>query len=118
MTARAKWKVHLGEIDGVTQFGRARLPIGLRVIGRVTKGAQFGALATNDEGQFFQVNGDHLQPLCKSQLHLAVKAARGQRPAQQSIRSIRSKPQTTAPQVIIKRRRSVVGPEETPGNNG
>jgi hypothetical protein len=76
----------------------------LRLLGSVTKGAGTGALAVDEDGNYLQVNGDHVSPLNSGQLRRAVAAARtsGWTPAMPT----RHEP-SRVPVVVIKRRRVV-----------
>jgi hypothetical protein len=72
----------------------------LRLLGSVSQGAGMGALAMDENGNYLQVNGDHVSPLTSDQLRRAVAAAKDWTPARPS----RQEP-SRAPVVVIKRRR-------------
>jgi hypothetical protein len=48
----------------------------LRLLGSVTRGAGMGALAVDEDGNYLQVNGDHVSALSSGQLRRAVAAAK------------------------------------------
>lgn len=70
------WHVRLGEIEW-KRYTYPR-PEGdpLRLLGSVRRGAQFGALAITEDGNFLQVVGDILQPLCLGQITRALANAK------------------------------------------
>ncbi len=71
-----KWFVRIGEEFALRFTRRRAADDPLRLLGSVTRGAQIGALATNDDGDYVQINGDHVTPLSRSQVHRAVTKAR------------------------------------------
>ena len=82
------------------------------MIGRIQRGAQFGALMQTPDGRYVLVNGDHVSELNQSQVACALKRAqaRPSGPAQHHARpadEARSPPAGT-PKVIIKRKRVIV----------
>ena len=98
-----EWLVQLGEREW-SQFTYARASDdALRLLGSVRRGARVGALAVTSQGEYLQVNGDHLSPLGKGQMQRALaKATKAER------RPRAPKPAATAPVVIVKRRRTLV----------
>lgn len=76
----------------------------LRLLGSVARGAGMGALAVDEDGNYLQVNGDHVSPLSGGQLRRAVAAAKASNwtPA----RATRQE-SSRVPVVVIKRRRLV-----------
>lgn len=76
----------------------------LRLLGSVTRGAGMGALAVDEDGNYLQVNGDHVSQLSSGQLRRAVAAAKTSNwtPA----RPTRQEP-SRVPVVVVKRRRLV-----------
>jgi len=106
MAGRNQWIVRLGETAVRRQCLSAELPPGLKLLGVVQRGAQYGVLALSEEGQYLQVNGDHVTPLGAAQIRHALNKAQSSRPAG-GARPYRAKPAGTAPVpvVIIKRRR-------------
>lgn len=76
----------------------------LRLLGSVTQGAGMGALAVDQDGNYLQVNGDHVSPLNSGQLRRAVAAARTF--SWTSAVPTRQEP-SRVPVVVIKRRRVV-----------
>jgi hypothetical protein len=99
------WRIQLGD-DHWARFTYAR-PEGspFRLLGSVARNAQVGALAETADGQYLQVNGDHVTPLSNGQLRRAIDAARRAAPRQAGRREQRSAP---PPVVIVKRRRLVL----------
>jgi hypothetical protein len=98
------WHIQLGD-DHWARFTYAR-PEGIpfRLLGSVARDAQVGALAETPEGQFVQVNGDHVTPLSNSQVRRAIEAARRAAPRRPARREANAAPPTI---VTIKRRRLV-----------
>lgn len=81
------------------------------MIGRIQRGAQFGALMQTPEGRHALVNGDHVSELNQSQVTCALEQAQAKPsgPAQHHARpadEARSPP-TGSPKVIIKRKRVI-----------
>ncbi len=76
----------------------------LRLLGSVSQGAAMGALAVDEDGNYLQVNGDHVSPLNDGQLRRAVASARTSdwTPAVPTRRE-----PSRVPVVVIKRRRVV-----------
>jgi len=75
----------------------------LQLLGSVRRGARIGALAITPDGQYVQVNGDHLSPLNGSQMRRALSKA-------EPVRGKPSAPPSpqNAPVIVIKRRRTIV----------
>jgi hypothetical protein len=113
-TARRGRVVEMGiDMDWVVRLGREEWQRftyerpesnSLRLLGSVTRGAGMGALAVDEDGNYLQVNGDHVSPLNSGQLRRAVAAARTSdwRP----VVPTRHEP-SRVPVVVIKRRRVV-----------
>ena len=105
------WRIQLGD-DHWARFTYAR-PEGspFRLLGSVARNAQVGALAETPDGQFLQVNGDHVTPLSNGQLRRAVDALRRHPAPRGFIRHefVPPPPASTTPTVVtIKRRRRVL----------
>jgi hypothetical protein len=99
------WVVRLGR-DEWQRFTYERSDDNpLRLLGSVAQGAGMGALAVDEDGNYLQINGDHISPLNSSQLRRAVAAARtsDRTPATHT----RLEP-SRVPVVVIKRRRMVL----------
>lgn len=77
-------------------------PEGAELLGVVERGMQIGALARLADGSFVQINGDVVQPLNRSQVEAALRAAR---PARPHGRFKASSAPVAPPVVTIKRRR-------------
>ena len=99
------WRIQLGD-DHWARFTYAR-PEGspFRLLGSVARNAQVGALAETADGQFLQVNGDHVTPLSNGQLRRAVDALRRAAPRRPIRREAHPAPPTV---VTVKRRRRVL----------
>lgn len=97
------WQVRLGAQEW-QRFTYPR-PEGdpLQLLGSVRRGARIGALAITPDGQYLQVNGDHLSTLNGSQIRRALSKAEPARAKP----SAPASPQN-APVVVIKRRRTIV----------
>jgi hypothetical protein len=104
------WHIQLGD-DHWARFTYAR-PQGsaFRLLGSVARNAQVGALAETAEGQYLQVNGDHVMPLSGGQLRRAVAAARRAAPRP----SVRRESVATPPVVVTFKRRRVLLKEPHP----
>lgn len=99
------WRVQLGD-EHWARFTYARAEgSDFRLLGSVARNAQVGALAETADGQYLQVNGDHVTPLATGQVKRAIDAARRTAP-RPSLRREAHNP-APAPVVIIKRRRRV-----------
>jgi hypothetical protein len=98
------WRVELGDTHWA-RYTYAR-PEGsdFRLLGSVARNAQVGALAETPDGQYLQVNGDHVTPLASGQVRRAIDAARRATPRAPVRREHPAAPPTV---VIIKRRRRV-----------
>jgi hypothetical protein len=101
----SKWIVRLGETPCLYNGIKARAPRGMKLLGTVMRGAQFGVLAIDGDGSYHLLNGDHIQPLSNSQARSAIEraisatATGGERTASQA--------RPAAPKVIVKRRRTL-----------
>ena len=76
----------------------------LRLLGSVVRGAGMGALAVDEDGNYLQVNGDHVSLLSSSQLRRAVAAAKTS--SWTPARPTRPEP-SRVPVVVVKRRRLI-----------
>ena len=104
------WHIQLGD-DHWARFTYAR-PEGspFRLLGSVARNAQVGALAEAADGQYLQVNGDHVTPLNSGQLRRAIAAARRAAPRPR----IRREPSAAPPVVVTVKRRRLVLKESPP----
>ena len=96
--------------------GSARLHSkGWVMLGRIQRGAQFGALMQTSDGRYVQVNGDHVSELNQSQVTAALRRAQsGPGPqARSDVPDTARAPKapSPAPRVIVKRRRVIQRPE-------
>ena len=105
MLKKPAWQVRLGPLEWL-KYTYAR-PEGdaLTLLGSVRKGLQVGALATNNEAQYFQVVGDHLTLLNTSQITKAMAKCKTTDSAPPHRTSLRA---TVAPLVIVKKRRTFI----------
>lgn len=102
---KAKWIVRLGQHEWARHTRVQDAGDALCLLGSVQRGAQIGALAVDNEGDYFQVNGAYVSPLNKRLIGKAVAAAKGRsapRPAPAPQRN------TSAPVVTVRRRRVAV----------
>jgi hypothetical protein len=84
---------------------------GLQLLGSIARAGQFGALAQTADGDYVQINGDHITPLNRSQVARAIRIA--QAAEQQRSHSPPRRAATSAPTIIVKRRRVVSPPRGT-----
>lgn len=99
----SKWLVRIGE-EYAIRFTAQRLPDDpVRLLGSIARGAQIGALAAKADGSYVQINGDHVTPLGRSQVHRAVTEARA---AQQASPRRARTTFSPAPVVTVRRRRA------------
>jgi hypothetical protein len=102
------WRVTLGR-ESATQYTHPAIEEqGLRLLGSVSRGGQFGALVQDSEGRFMQMNGDHSTPLNQSQIKAALRRAQaapdnGKRKLPHEAAAARE----VLPVVTIKRRRVI-----------
>lgn len=102
------WKILLGK-EQAQQYTHALVEEqGLRILGSVSRGSQFGALAQAADGRYVQINGDHVTPLSQAQIDRAVRRARSASDnARRLPRQESAMAKANAPVVTIKRRRVV-----------
>ena len=98
---KAKWDVRLGPAEWARHTHARDLDPSLQLLGSVQRGAQMGALAVDSQGEYFQVNGQHLAPLNKRLIAKAVAAAQKRAPG----RGAPPPKPRPAPVVTVKRRR-------------
>jgi hypothetical protein len=103
---RSKWHIRLGENEWIKHTYFRCENDDIKLLGSVRRGAQVGALAINQDGQFFQVVGDYLVPLNKSQVAKALAAASINPYLATSY--VKKAVPVTPPVVIVKRRRIAV----------
>ena len=102
-----KWLVRLGRSEWL-RFTYDRPPGDpLTLLGSIRRGMRFGALAINAEGEYVQVNGDHVSSLNASQVRNALRGVLG---PEEPPRPPKTEPEHK-PVVVIKRRRIVTRPE-------
>jgi hypothetical protein len=105
---KARCIVRLGAAEWARHTRPSSVVESLRLLGSVQRGAQVGALAVDDNGTYFQVNGVYVAPLSKRVVAKAVTAAQGR-----SARSEPPRPQSGSTAVVtVRRRRVVVSPTQ------
>jgi hypothetical protein len=104
MGTNKDWVVRLGREEWERHTYERPAADVLHLLGSVAHGAAIGALATDKEGNYLQVNGDHISPLNAGHLRRAVAAAKttGWAPPGLNVQE-----PSRAPVVVIKRRRLV-----------
>jgi len=108
MSTPRHWRIELGH-DRWAKFTYAR-PAGgaLRLLGSISRGMQVGALAQTQDGQYVQVNGDHVTSLPGGQVRRALALLKEAAPR---CSPTRSPPPERAVAVTVKRRRTIVRPD-------
>lgn len=101
---KAKWIVRLGQHEWARHTRPQDAGDALCLLGSVQRGAQIGALAVDQEGAYFQVNGEYVCPLNKRLIGKAVSAAKGRAPAP-ARRTPATQRSISAPVVTVRRRR-------------
>ena len=101
---KSKWVVRLG-LEWQRHTQSRSVGESLRMLGSVQRGAQVGALAVDDNGDFFQINGEYVAPLNKRLIAKAVKAAQGR--AQSRYEPPR--PRTASAPIVTVRRSRLAG---------
>ena len=96
------WFVRLGRVEWERHTYERPASDALRLLGSVRRGQQIGALATNHDGDYFQVVGDYVVPLKKSKIEAAVAKATAQGALATPMAFNR---RAAAPVVTVKRRR-------------
>lgn len=103
MAKKLAWFVRLGPLEWA-RYTYDRLDDDpLRLLGSVKRGPQMGALAITADGQYVQVVGDFITPLCTSQIVRALVKAKAPEPRAPA------RP-LCVPVVVVKRRRVFVAP--------
>lgn len=103
MSKKAGWQVRLGREEWARFTYEREEGDGIQLLGSVHRGLQAGALGLMADGQYVQINGDHITPLGAGQIRRAlgkVTPARGPAPYKRPAQSNRP-----APVVVIKKRR-------------
>ena len=72
---KSKWVVRLGQLEWSRHARPHDVGDGIRLLGSVQYGAQIGALAIDDSGEYFQVNGAYVARLTKRHIEKAMSAA-------------------------------------------
>jgi len=104
---KSKWVVRLGQSEWSRHARHNDIGTGMRLLGSVQHGAQVGALAIDDNGEYFQVNGAYVTHLTKRHIDKAMSSA-ARSVATPSVASPRSP--NAAPVVTIRRRRVAAAP--------
>lgn len=103
---KSKWLVRLGPAEWARHARAEGVDPSLRLLGSVERGAQIGALAVDDDGDYFQVNGQYVARLNKRLIAKAVSTAQ-RRPASRALPT-RQRPASTP--IVTVRRSRVAGP--------
>lgn len=114
MAKKNAWFIRLGQIEWSRHTYPRHDDNELTLLGSVRRGAQIGALAITNEGQYVQVVGDHIITLNNSKIRLALSKANAANP-QRAVEPSFSAPRiasvaSTVPVVVVKRRRVFVMP--------
>jgi len=104
------WRVELGARHWERHTHSGMEEQGFKLLGRISRVGQFGALAQASDGAYVQINGDHVVPLNRSKVEYALRIA--QRREESAGRAAERRAPTVAPTVIIKRRRVITPPVE------
>ena len=113
-----RWRVELGPKHWQRHTHAGFEEQGFRLLGRITRAGQFGALAQASDGAYVQINGDHVTPLNRSKVEHALRLAEQMdKPRPRAFRG--QGPGTGAPAVVpvvtLKRRRTIDMSAERPG---
>lgn len=103
---KSRWIVRLGPSEWSRHTRGGDVGEGLRLLGSVQYGAQVGALAVDDSGEYFQINGAYVAPLTKRHIAKAISAAQRHAPAPPKP----PRPQSPSPVVTVRRRRIAAAP--------
>jgi hypothetical protein len=103
------WRIDLGVEHWKRLTHAGWTDQGLRLLGRISREGQFGALAVTPEGTYLQINGDHVTPVNRSQVEYALRVAAKTR-AHSDPPNCQSQDRP-APVVSFRRRRRVPTPE-------
>ena len=106
---KAKCIVRLGPAEWARHTRAGSVGESLRLLGSVQRGAQLGALAVDEAGGYFQVNGEYVAPLGKHVIAKAISAAQAREPHRNAPPRA---PSGSAPVVTVRRRRAVVPPSQ------
>jgi hypothetical protein len=110
------WRVVLGRLAWSRHTYERPQDDALKLLGSVSKGMQIGALAMTADDQYVQVVGDHITPLNTREITKAVanapkeSAARYPDTSRESHQVLVAHKDTSAPVVIVKKRRVAVMP--------
>ena len=104
MAKKLAWFVRLGPLEWARYTYDRPEGDPLRLLGSVKRGPQMGALGVTADGQYVQVVGDFITPLCTSQITrvLAKAKAPDSRPP--------ARPVSAPVVVVVKRRRTYTAP--------
>lgn len=101
--SKSYWQVDLGEEHWKRLTHAGWEEQGLRLLGRISRQGQFGALAVASDGSYLQINGDHVTPINRSQVEYALRIATKKMARVQSQQRAREPRPATV--VSFKRRR-------------
>ena len=102
---KQNWRVELGPRHWERHTHSGIEEQGFRLLGRISRAGQFGALGQALDGAYVQINGDHVVPLNRSKVEHALKVA--QRREESVGRALERRAPSVAPTVTIKRRRAI-----------
>ena len=112
---KAKCMVRLGPDEWARHTRPGSVGKSLRLLGSVQRGAQVGALAVDENGGYFQVNGEYVAPLGKHVVAKAISAAQ----AREASRNEPPRPPSgSTPVVTVRRRRAIVPPSRKVSGKG
>ena len=105
-TKKSTWHIRLGKLEAERHTYMRAVGDRFRLLGSIRRGAQVGALAITVDGQYLAVVGDYETPLNSSQVTRAMASAVHEPVSRQAPACS----QSSAPTVVIKRRRTFVAP--------
>ena len=98
------WDIRLGDAHWHAYTYPRTSDQEFRLIGRIARGQQVGALAVTPQGQYLQVNGDYVTPLSAGQVRRALLAVQ----SSQAWHTPQTRAAAAANVVVhVKRRRKV-----------
>jgi hypothetical protein len=104
VSKKTGWQVRLGREEWSRYTYERAEGDGIELLGSVNRGMQAGALGLLADGQYVQINGDHITPLGGGQIRRALGKATASRQAQPYRRPVQQS-NRPAPVVVIKKRR-------------
>ena len=101
------WNIRLGDAHWLAHTYPRASDQEFRLIGRIARGQQVGALAVTPQGQYLQVNGDYVTPLSAGQVRGALLAVQ----SSQAWHTPQTRAAAVNVVVHVKRRRKVAVPQ-------